>query len=82
MSSNHKNNYNKYYHKYPNFQDANLKGVIFVDFLEQCLNYQRNYSLFHEDVLEQVNTIESSHRYHRDGILIFRGANCMVRGGI
>jgi|LakMenE01Jun11ns_1017448.scaffolds.fasta_scaffold9918650_2 uncharacterized protein YjbI with pentapeptide repeats len=75
MRSDHKNNYDKYYDKYPNFQGANLTGVIFVDFLEKCLNYQRNYphySLFHENDLDVLN----SRVYYRDGILIFRGANC------
>jgi hypothetical protein len=45
MRSTHKNNYSKYYDKYPNFQDATLKGVIFVDFLEECLKDKVSYLL-------------------------------------
>jgi uncharacterized protein YjbI with pentapeptide repeats len=74
MSSNNKNNYSKYYKQYPNFQNANLKDVIFIDFLENCLKHQRNYSLF--DEVEKFNTKIYSHRYYRDEVLIFRGANC------
>ena len=63
------------YSKYPNFQGANLQGVKFIEFLEECKNYKKNNSqrsLFDECKAYQLN----DHIYYEDGILVFIEANC------